>query len=123
MRRARWLVLVVVFLLVGLPRWLESDGRTTVDAGTTFSTMCRNHGGRPVVSGSASAARGVCLVRYGRRVYRMDAVTPDGFDRDAAHYQRVGCTQARRLARASSPRGQRPSFVYHPKTGVCERTG
>jgi len=123
MKRARWLVLVLLFLLVGLPRWLESDSSTTVNAGTSFSTTCRNHGGRPVVTGSASAVTRVCLVRYGRRVYRMDGVTPYGFDRDAAHYQRVGCTLARQLARASSPRGRRPSFVYHPKTGVCERTG
>ena len=122
MKRVRWLVLVVLFLLVGLPRWLESDGSTTVDARASFSTICRDHGGRPVVTGAASTVRRVCLVRYGRRVYRMDAVTRDGFDTDAAHYQRLGCIQARRLARATSAGRRRPSFVYHPKTGVCERT-
>ena len=85
MKRARWLLLVLLFLLVGLPRWLESDGSTTVDARESFSTICRDHGGRPAVTGTASTVRRVCLVRYGRRVYRMDAVTPDGFDADAAH--------------------------------------
>ena len=62
-----------------------------------------------------------CTVRYGRNVYLMDAITVHGFDADTARYQRLGCRQAAREAKASSPRGHRPRFLYHPITGVCEQ--
>jgi hypothetical protein len=59
----------------------------------------------------------VCTVRYGDNVYRMDAVTPSGFDQDTAGFQRQGCEEAQREAKAA---GRGRTFVYHPDTGVCE---
>ena len=66
--------------------------------------MCRAHGGTPRPD--------ACTVRYGGRVYRMDAVTPAGFDEDAAHFNRLGCEHAELPARSR--------FVFHADTGVCE---
>jgi len=95
--------LVAVFLTFGVPRWLARD----VAAHSDVSRLCREHGGTP--------RKGqVCVVRYGARVYRMDAITPDGFDVDTARYQRRGCEEARR-------EHPRQAFIYHPTTGVCER--
>ena len=92
--------LVVVFLTLGLPRWVAGDaGRVVPNADAQFTKVCREHGGTP-----HAAQR--CAVRYGGRVYLMDAIRPDGFDQDTARYQRMGCAQ----------RG----FSYHPATGVCE---
>jgi hypothetical protein len=117
--RKGWLipVLLVVFLTVGVPRWLAGDApRGGSDAGANFSKVCRDHGGTP----APDAQR--CTVRYGTHVYLMDAITPDGFDEDTAGFQRQGCAEARRQARAATPPGhRRRSFVYHATTGVCER--
>jgi hypothetical protein len=88
------LALVVVFLTVGVPRRLAGDVARHPDV----ARLCRDHGGTP--RGQA------CVVRYGARVYRMDAITPTGFDEDTARYQRRGCAQQ--------------GFIYHPRTGVCE---
>jgi hypothetical protein len=113
--------LVAVFLTVGVPRRLAGDaGPVPSHAGANLGRLCRDHGGTPTPT---TEDRGVCTVRYGRRVYLMDAITRDGFDEDTARYQRLGCEEARREERASTGRGRRrPSFVYHPTTGVCERT-
>jgi hypothetical protein len=91
--------LVAVFLTVGVPRLLAGDVARHPDV----AKLCRDHGGTPEAQ--------ACVVRYGARVYRMDAITPDGFDADAARYQREGCAHGR----------PRHAFVYHPATGVCER--
>jgi hypothetical protein len=50
----------------------------------------------------------------------MDAITPDGFDRDTARLQRQGCRDADREQQAPAAPGHRPRFIYHPITGVCE---
>ena len=92
--------LVAVFLTFGVPRWLARD----VAAHSDVSRLCREHGGTP-----HTAER--CAVRYGERVYLMDAISADGFDEDTARYQRQGCAAGR----------PRRAFVYHSKTGVCER--
>ena len=112
---------VAVFLTFGLPRFLAGDvssGPTQSAAG--FARLCREHGGTPGTASNATApSQQVCTVRYGRRVYRMDAITPSGFDADTAHYQRQGCEAAERAKKASGARGG-PFFVYHATTGVCE---
>ena len=108
--------LVAVFLTVGVPRRLAGDaGPARPHAGVGLWKLCRDHGGTPTTA-PGSGDRRVCAVRYGRQVYVMDAITPDGFDEDTARYQRRGCEEAGREQRAP-----RPSFVYHPTTGVCER--
>jgi hypothetical protein len=101
--------LVAAFLTFGLPRWLAGDVASNA---ADVSKLCREHGGTP-----SGARAQVCTVRYGRRVYRMDAITPAGFDEDTARYQRQGCAEARREQRASTAR---QVFIYHPITGVCE---
>ena len=114
--RRGWLLLVVVvvFLTFGVPRWLAGDvGETTSHGTADFTKLCREHGGTP-----ARGAQPVCTVRYGGQVYRMDAITPAGFDADTARFQRQGCELARREQQGS---GRRESFIYHPTTGVCER--
>jgi hypothetical protein len=120
------LVLVGAFLTFGLPRWLAGDDPSVGSrADANFAKVCRDHGGRPSTapgSGTASRTRR-CTVRYGSHVYLMDAITPHGFDEDTARFQRQGCEEARRQERASTaPGNRRRSFVYHPDTGVCERT-
>jgi hypothetical protein len=114
------LVLALALLLIpfGVPRILNHTSTPTSQTSTNFTTACRDHGGTPTPA--AGPTHRACLVRYGHRTYRMDAITPAGFDTDAAHFQRQGCTQARqRTARASGERGE--TFVFHPATGVCER--
>jgi hypothetical protein len=112
MSRRTWFLaaLVVVFLTLGVPRWLAGDvARVVPNAHAEFSKLCREHGGTP-----ATTQR--CSVRYGRRVYLMDAITPDGFDEDTARYQRQGCEQQE----SHAPSRPRRPFIYHPATGVCE---
>ena len=75
---------------------------------TNFARLCRDHGGTP-------SAHNLCTARYGERAYRMDAITPHGFDEDTARYQRQGCEEAQR------ERSTEQVYVYHPTTGVCER--
>jgi hypothetical protein len=122
------LMLAVAVLLVpfGVPRWFAGDEHPDgSDTGAAFARLCRQHGGTPVTtpaSGTTSPARRECTIRYGDRVYVMDAITPAGFDEDTARYQRRGCAEARRQQSASAAAGDRPqSFIYHPSTGVCER--
>jgi len=116
--------LVIVFLTVGVPRWLTGDvAPPPSHADANFSRLCRDRGGtlRTMPGSGARKAQRFCTVRYGRHVYRMDAITRDGFDQDTAHYQRLGCTEARREQNASTTHGDRQrSFIYHPATGVCE---
>jgi hypothetical protein len=119
------LLLAVVFLPFGVPRWLDGDAPPAGSrADASFSKLCRDHGGTlstAPASTTKSRAQRFCTVRYGRRVYRMDAITPDGFDEDTARFQRQGCEEARRQQKASTAPGhRRQSFVYHPTTGVCE---
>jgi hypothetical protein len=116
------LVFIGVFLTVGVPRWLGQDAAPAgANADASFATLCRDHGGTPrTAPGSGPGAQPFCTVRYGGRVYRMDAITPDGFDADTASFQRQGCEEADRQAKATTAGGARPSFVYHPETGVCE---
>jgi len=118
-RRKAWLVVafVVVFLTFGVPRWLSGDQEgTSSPTAAGFAKLCRQHGGTPHAppAGTAASAQQFCTVRYGDTVYRMDAITPTGFDEDTAKFQRQGCQQAQ-----AEP-GRRGSFVYHAATGVCE---
>lgn len=119
--RKGWLVIafVAVFLTVGLPRFLNGDDAspTSSDPAAAFTKVCRDHGGTPRSrpSGTNAPPQQFCTVRYGDRVYRMDAITARGFDRDTAKFQRQGCEQAAGTGDASQ------RFVYHPDTGVCER--
>jgi hypothetical protein len=120
--RRGWLllVLVVVFLTFGVPRWLLNGDATPggSHAGQSFAQLCREHGGRPATDATGQR----CTVRYGPHVYLMDAITPAGFDEDTARYQRKGCELARREEGPLTAPGHRPrAFVYHPLTGVCER--
>jgi hypothetical protein len=117
-RGALVLALAVLLVPFGVPRMLNhASSPTTSRAGSSFAAVCRDHGGTPAPA--AGSARRACVVRYGRRVYRMDAITPGGFDADAARFQRRGCAEARQRApRASGKRGE--TFVFHPATGVCE---
>ena len=123
--RKGWLVIafVVVFLTVGLPRFLNDDDAspTSSDPAAAFTKVCREHGGTPRTQGSGTNAppEQFCTVSYGGRVYRMDAITARGFDRDTAKFQRQGCEQAAGQAGDGGDDDQR--FVYHPTTGVCER--
>ena len=123
--RKGWLVIafVVVFLTVGLPRFLNDDDAspTSSDPTAAFTKVCREHGGTPRTQGSGTNAppEQFCTVSYGGRVYRMDAITARGFDRDTAKFQRQGCEQAAGQAGDGGDDDQR--FVYHPTTGVCER--
>ena len=112
------LVVAVLFLPFGVPRWLSGDDAPARSNGVArLAALCRDRGGTPVTALGQRA----CTVRYGGRIYVMDAITPDGFDEDTARFQRQGCKEARREARASAGAGRRRlSFVYHPKTGVCE---
>ena len=118
------LLFVGVFLTLGVPRWLAGDhGPASSNGDAAFAKLCRDHGGtqKTTPASASSAAQPVCTVRYGQSVYRMDAVTPNGFDQDTAAFQRQGCEEARREERASSAAGdRRRTFVYHPDTGVCE---
>ena len=118
------LLFVGVFLTIGVPRWLAGDhGPASSNGDASFAKLCRDHGGTPKAtpaSGTA-AAQQVCTVRYGKNVYRMDTVTPNGFDEDTAAFQRQGCEEARRAEKAATASGdRRRTFVYHPDTGVCE---
>jgi hypothetical protein len=118
-RGALVLILAVVLVPLGVPRVLNhAPAPVTSRAGPSFAAVCRDHGGTPTTA--AGPAQRACVVRYGRRVYRMDAITPSGFDEDSARFQRQGCAQARQRApRASRERGE--TFVFHPATGICER--
>jgi hypothetical protein len=110
--------LVVVFLTLGVPRFLGGDpAPVNSHTAANFTTLCRDHGGTPTATpgtGPAAAPQRFCTVRYGGRVYRMDAITPNGFDADTARFQRTGCEDEQRAA------GHPHAFVYHPTTGVCE---
>ena len=113
--RRAWIVLalVPVFLTFGVPRWFAGDDRPAgshTEAG--FATLCRQHGGTP--AGGGATGQEFCTVRYGGRVYRMDAITPNGFDQDTAAFQRQGCEQEQRTS------GRPRAFVFHRDTGVCE---
>jgi hypothetical protein len=118
--RKAWLVaaFVVVFLTFGVPRWLAGDNQPAgTPTASDFTKLCREHGGTPrtaPATGTAAPAQQFCTVRYGGRDYRMDAITPYGFDQDTAKFQRQGCEQAQAAA------GRRGTFVYHAATGVCE---
>ena len=116
-------VLVIAFLTVGVPHWLAGDGHPAARDGTAiFTELCRQRGGTLVMTPAAASVvvRRHCVVRYGGSEYVMDAVTPSGWDRDAAALQREGCQAADRQA-STAPRKSRIRFVYHPATGVCER--
>jgi hypothetical protein len=118
-RKGWWiLALVPVFLTFGVPRWFAGDAPpAATPTAASFTKLCREHGGTPATTpgtGTAAAAQRFCTVQYGGRVYRMDAITPNGFDADTARFQRAGCEQEQRAA------ARRRTFVYHPTTGVCE---
>jgi hypothetical protein len=122
------LLLAVVFLPFGVPRWLDQDAPpVSSHPDGDLSTLCLDHGGTPRTTpapGTNTEARSFCTVRYGRYDYVMDAITAAGFDKDTARYQRQGCDEARRQERALNARQRRRrSFIYHPTTGVCERRG
>jgi hypothetical protein len=114
------LVFVGLFLTVGVPRFLAGDtGPSGSNGDANFDKICRRHGGTPSTersSGTTTPQRR-CTVRYGGRVYLMDAITPNGFDEDTAKFQRQGCEEATREAHGR----RRERFIYHPDTGVCER--
>ena len=109
---------VAVFLTVGVPRFLAGDDAPVSSNGdANFAKLCREHGGTPAPASNGEDQR--CTVRYGRNVYLMDAITPQGFDADTARFQRQGCEEAQREQKSASGKPQR-TFVYHPTTGVCE---
>jgi hypothetical protein len=118
--RKVWLVaaFVVVFLTLGVPRFLAGDDHSVgTPTAADFTKLCRDHGGTPrtaPATGTSAGAQQFCTIRYGGRDYRMDAITPNGFDQDTAKFQRQGCEQAQAAA------GRRGSFVYHASSGVCE---
>jgi hypothetical protein len=118
-RSALVLALAVLLVPLGVPRVLDRTSAPLPSrAGPGFAALCREHGGTPTTT--AGSARGACVVRYRRHDYRMDAITPRGFDEDSARFQRQGCALARQRApRASGERGE--TFVFHPATGICER--
>jgi hypothetical protein len=103
-RGALTLALILVFLTLGAPRWLDrAPAPPGAQDETRFADVCRTYGGTPTAD--------ACTVRYGGRIYRMDAVTPAGFDEDAARFNRMGCAHAD---------GNQGTFVFHADTGVCE---
>jgi len=110
--------LVVVFLTLGVPRFLGGDpALVNSHTAANFSKLCRDHGGTPATTpgtGPSAAPQRFCTVQYGGRDYRMDAITPNGFDADTARFQRTGCEAEQRTA------GRPRAFVYHATTGVCE---
>ena len=110
---------VAVFLTIGVPRWLAGDQQgTSSPTAAGFTKLCRQHGGTPhapPATGTAAFCQQFCTVRYGDQVYRMDAITPRGFDQDTAKFQRQGCEQAQ-----AEPGHAGILFVYHADTGVCE---
>lgn len=114
---------IAVFLTIGVPRWFARDAAPPgAHTAADFATLCRAHGGTPHAatgSGASASAQAFCTVRYGATVYRMDAITRDGFDQDTAAFQRQGCQQAATEERAAKA-GHRRTFVYHADTGVCE---
>jgi hypothetical protein len=118
--RKLWLVaaFVVVFLTLGVPRFLAGDDQPVgTPTASDFTKLCRDHGGTPrtgSATGTSAGAQQFCTIRYGGREYRMDAITPSGFDQDTAKFQRQGCEQAQAEA------GRRGAFVYHASSGVCE---
>jgi hypothetical protein len=115
-RGALTLALGVLLIPLGVPRVLDrSRTPTKSQEAASFAASCRKHGGSTTTT-TAGPARRACVVRYGRRVYRMDAITPAGFDQDAARFQRRGCLEARHGAGGGGVR-----FIFHPTTGVCER--
>jgi hypothetical protein len=114
-----------VFLTFGVPRWFAGDAaRVDTRTSANFARLCHARGGTvagPPASGAAASPQQFCAIRYGGEVYRMDAITPAGFDRDTADFQRRGCLEAAREAKAAAATGQpERTFVYHPGTGVCE---
>jgi hypothetical protein len=117
------MLLAAVLVPFGVPRWLDRGAppaRPNPDA--AFAKLCREHGGTPNTQLRGAARDGRrCTVRYGRNVYLMDAITVHGFDADTARYQRLGCREAAREAKASSARERKRRFIYHPITGVCEQ--
>jgi hypothetical protein len=118
-------VFAAVFLTFGVPRWFAGDaGRVDTRTAANFAKLCHSRGGTvtgPPASGTAASPQEYCTIRYGGEVYRMDAITPAGFDKDTADFQRQGCVEADREAEATAA-GAKPdrTFVYHPATGVCE---
>jgi hypothetical protein len=116
------LALTAAFLTVGVPRWLAGDvGPVARHAHVDFSTLCRAHGGTSQPAPGSGGKAQLCAVRYGRRVYLLDAITPRGFDIETARFQRQGCEEAARDKQASTAPGNgQQAFVYHPNTGVCE---
>ena len=121
-RGALTLTLAVLLIPLGVPRVLDrARTPTKSQAAARFAAVCRNHGGSTTkTTTTAGLALRACVVRYGRRVYRMDAITPAGFDEDAARFQHRGCLEARRQGRRESGGGG-VRFIFHPTTGVCER--
>jgi hypothetical protein len=117
-------LLVIAFLTLGIPRWLAGEGRSATRNGDAiFTRLCHERGGTLVTtpaSPSVPAVQRHCVVRYAGNEYVIDAVTPHGWDRDAAALQRGGCEEADRQA-STAPRKSRVRFIYHPNTGVCER--
>ena len=114
-------VFAVVFLTIGVPRFLAGDPKTVnTNTPASFAKLCRAHGGT-VAAGGGAQTQPFCEVRYGATVYRMDAITGAGFDENTAAFQRQGCVAANQEAKAAAG-GATPdrTFVYHALTGVCE---
>jgi hypothetical protein len=111
---------LVIFLTVGVPRFFAvDDSSVRSDGSVDFSKLCRDHGGTPS-HGTGTSTQPVCNVTYGGEVYRMDAITPKGFDADTAAFQKQGCEEAQRQEKAEGAGAPKRTFVYHADTGVCE---
>src|SRR6478672_11962974 len=68
-------VFAVVFLTIGVPRFLAGDPKTVnTNTPASFAKLCRAHGGT-VAAGGGAQTQPFCEVRYGATVYRMDAIT------------------------------------------------
>jgi hypothetical protein len=115
-------VAVVVVAELAVPRLTRTAADET-PADRAFATVCREHGGTPKLApGSGDYVKDgrSCEIRYGGFAYEMYAVHPEGFsEREAADAHRACRVQAAQERR--DPGGAGVRFVWHARSGICER--